>query len=140
MGFARASATPEGALVAAVHVSYHPDYYADHLVRSRYEGRTWQRTDVGVECRNDQGATAHIGGPIRLGSALVALWSCAGGGDRGSRVLVSRDDGRTWEPRTDPALAEIELGEPVLLDDGRLVATERSEQALEVVVRVTVDG
>jgi len=52
---------------------------------------------------------------------LFVRWDCAGLGDRGLRLLVSGDDGRTWKPLRQPQLRGIRVGPPTATPDGGVV-------------------
>lgn len=126
-------------LVAQVPSTYNPDHYLDHLAWSDDRGQTWHAADMGVDCRGPE-ATSRLGGPVRIVSVLVAAWTCEGSDDRGGRVLISTDDGRTWVPERTAGLDRMTLSRPVLLDGDLVVAlgAENSEQSVDVTVHVAV--
>jgi hypothetical protein len=80
---------------------------------------------------------------VRIGSRLVATWSCTASDDQGGHLLVSTDEGRTWSDEL-PAPLDTRLIAPVLLDGHGVVSlgarNEHVEQSVDVVVRLTVEG
>jgi photosystem II stability/assembly factor-like uncharacterized protein len=128
-------------LVAQVNSFYNYDHYLDHLGWSDDGGMTWQAADIDVDCTGRE-ATSTLGGPVRIGSVLVATWTCLGSGDSGGHVLTSTDQGRTWRPAPTPRLGGMDLTGPALLDGGLVVAlgAENREESVDVTIRVTVEG
>lgn len=90
----------------------------EHLVVSDDGGATWAEPAGGMRCADVDPARPPVERLARLGTALVAVRSCAAGDD----LVASTDGGGTWNPVAVDGLRPTDRIDTITEVGGRLVA------------------